>query len=409
MLKVSAITALLFATYLHSPCIAGFTGSLNNNDSVKTMQLLWTLPTKGKIFSSAVFENGLIYVASEDKNVYAVEPSTGSVRWTFATRGSIYATPCVKDKSLFILSMDGHFYALNAENGKLLWTFKTGGEKQLDIWDYYASGAIVRNGLVYFGSSDNNIYALNTTSGKLIWKYKTGDMVHGDPVLKNDTLFAGDFNGGIYAVNATTGKAIWRFQTVGDRYFPKGEVQKGLLLEGNTLFAGSRDYNIYALDANSGRAVWNMKEPGSWVIATPLYFNGRLYFGTSDSHMFYCMDANYGVVLWKMKLNMRVYGSAVENNGIIYFGCFNGKLYGVDGKTGKLLSMFQNPTSEKNYSNVYDITGEIRKDVEMYGDNYKQGELKILSLGSFMATPLLHDGILYMGASDGNFYAINLN
>ncbi len=60
----------------------------------------------------------------------------------------------------------------------------------------------------------------------------------------------------------------------------------------------------------------------------------NLYFGTSDSHAFYCVDKDYGQVKWKLALSMRVYGSAVAKDSLIYFGCFNGKLYGVNYRTG---------------------------------------------------------------------------
>lgn len=396
--------------FLHSPEIFGMSLNLSiPGDTVKELRAVWTFKANGSIYSSAAYDNGKVYFGSENKNVYALDSRTGNQVWAFATAGAVASTPVIYDKKLYVLSMDGRLYSLNAENGRLVWTFRTGGEKRADIWDYYLSGPAVKNGIVYFGSSDNHVYALNSKSGKLIWKFKTGNIVHSDPLIKNDTVFIGSFDGGIYALDAKTGRKFWKFRSVGDQYFPKGELQKGVAMSGNTLYGGSRDFNIYALNSITGRGKWNMKEKGSWVIATPLYYKGRIYFGTSDSHQFYCMDAGSGDVIWKRSLNMRVYGSAVQQDSTIYFGCFNGKIYGVNAEDGKFLKVFQSNGSKENYASVYDSTDQFRKDFQLYGPGSEKSESKILSMGSFLATPLIVDEILYSGSADGNFYAVKIN
>jgi outer membrane protein assembly factor BamB len=381
--------------------------SANRYSDSLTIQSEWKFKTGGKIYSTARAFNNAIYFGSEDRHVYALDSKTGSLLWKFETGAAIYSSPAISENKLFILSMDGNLYALSTK-GKLLWKFKTGGEKIFDTWDYYQSDPIVRGDTVYFGSSDYNIYAVKASSGKLCWQYKTGGMVHASPVLKNDSLFIGSYDGFLYALSADSGKLLWKFHSIGDAYFPNGEFQKAPLLHDNTLYVGSRDYNIYALDANTGRGKWNMKERGSWIIATPFQHNKLLYFGTSDSHAFYCMDAEYGEMKWKLPLNMRVYGSAVFANGLIWFGCFNGKLYGVDPLTGTINKVFQTESSRLKYASVYDSSGTFRKDFQLYGNDYLLGEKKLLSLGSFMASPLVYDDHLYIGSADGFFYSIKL-
>ncbi len=205
------------------------------------------------------------------------------------------------------------------------------------------------------------------------------------------------------------GDLACKLRSSGDYYLSNGEFQKGALYHDNALWTGSRDYNIYALNPKTGRGLWNMKEIGSWIIATPFAYDKYVYFGTSDSHAFYCIDATTGEIKWKLHLNMRVYGSAVYHEGLIYFGCFNGKLYGVDASTGTMGQVFQTEGSEKNYLSVYDSSGEFRKDFSIYGksmDEAIQSENKIMSLGSLAATPLLQNGTIYIGSTDGNFYAL---
>lgn len=375
-------------------------------DSIYKMNLLWSFKTKGQIYSSASTDDGRVYFGSEDKNLYAIDSRSGQQIWRFSSGGAIYSSPAIEKDRLFCLSMDGWFYCLEKNAGKLLWKFKTGGESKQDIWDYYLSDPVVQDGIVYFGSSDHFIYALQAEDGKLLWKFETGDEVHAKPAINKDSLFVGSFDGKMYALQAKTGKLLWTFQSVGDAYFPKGELQKGPLFYNNSLYVGSRDFNIYALDPASGRGKWNMKEQGSWVIATPFEWNNNLYFGTSDTHNFYCLDADFGSIKWKLPLNMRVYGSAVTDGELIYFGCFNGKLYGVNPLSGKIEKMFQTDGSKRNYFTIYDKDDQFRKDFERYGKDFEQAEKKILSLGSIVSTPVIENGIIFFGSTDGNFYAV---
>ncbi len=202
------------------------------------------------------------------------------------------------------------------------------------------------------------------------------------------------------------GRLLWKFKTVGDAYFPKGEVQKGAFASKGTVYFGSRDYNIYALDASKGTGKWNWKETGSWIVAVPLLYQDNLYFGTSDSHRFYCVGKDYGDVKWKLDLNMRVYGSAVARDSLIYFGCFNGKLYGVHYRTGAIAWQFQTDGSKQNYNSVYDEGDHFNKSYEAL--DYTKKEEKIGQLGSIMSSPLIVGNMIYFGSADHQVYAVAL-
>jgi outer membrane protein assembly factor BamB len=43
-----------------------------------TNQTLWVFKTNGKIWSSPAVANGIVYIASFDRNVYAINAATGT-------------------------------------------------------------------------------------------------------------------------------------------------------------------------------------------------------------------------------------------------------------------------------------------------------------------------------------------
>jgi outer membrane protein assembly factor BamB len=153
--------------------------------------IVWNYTTGDVVISSpAVFE-GLIYVGSYDRNVYALSASDGSVKWNFTSGGSVASSPAVSDGAVYVGSDDGKVYALNATSGLEDWSFQTGGK--------VASSPAVTVGLVYVGSDDGRIYALNSSSGKALWSYRTDDMVVSSPTVADGTLYVGSYDHAVYA------------------------------------------------------------------------------------------------------------------------------------------------------------------------------------------------------------------
>lgn len=368
----------------------------------------WKFKTGDRVYASPLIAGEMVYFGSGDHHFYALDRQTGTLKWKFKTGGAVHSSASTNGKLLCFGSADGSLYALNRDSGDLAWKFASGGEKKYGLWDYYLSSPTVADELVYWGSGDGHIYAVDADSGKLKWKHDTGDIVHASPVVYKDKVFIGGFDGHMYALNKHDGSLIWKFKTVGATYFPKGEIQRAALVEDDVVYFGSRDYNIYALDADTGRGKWNMRQPRGWIIATPVEHEDNIYFGTSDAHLFYNMNKKSGEVNWTIPVNMRVYGSAIVHGDLLYFGTFDGKVLGVDLEDGETRWQFQTDASRKNYHAVYGDDGEFREEFVLYGADYEESENAIHSLGSVLSSPVIDDGVIYFGSSDGHLYAVDL-
>lgn len=392
MKKKTLLIALLFTIRLASLA--------SNGES------LWVFETNGRIYSSPVISGEMVFFGSGDSTFYAVNKTTGILVWKYKTQGVVHSSAVILANSVCFGSADGNLYSLDKATGEIIWIFQSKGEKMLDVWDYYLSSPVVVNDKIYWGSGDGNLYAINALNGTKEWSFHAGAIIHATPLVYDEMVYFGDYNGKFYALNVETGGIIWQFKTVGDTYFPKGEIQKGASADNGIIYFGSRDYNIYALDAKSGTGHWNMKERGSWIIAEPLIYKGNVYFGTSDTHRFYCLDKTNGNPVWEIQLPMRVYGKAVAHNNRIYFGCFDGKLRGVDPGTGEVKWEFQTEGSKSNYSEVYNEEGKFKEGFELYVNDYLESEKRIHTLGSILSTPLIDNEIIYFGSSDGSLYAV---
>jgi len=124
-----------------------------NGKTVPNLVLLWSYSTGGTggylWTSSPAVANGMVYVGSDDYNVYALNAKTGAKLWSYATGGSMDSSPAVANGVVYVGSDDNSVYALNAKTGARLWNYATGGSVK--------SSPIVANGMVYVSS--DKVYA----------------------------------------------------------------------------------------------------------------------------------------------------------------------------------------------------------------------------------------------------------
>jgi outer membrane protein assembly factor BamB len=387
----------------------------------------WKFPTGSRIVSSPVIEGRVIYFGGEDGNVYALDSETGRQIWKTKTRGPVSATPAISNNTLYVGSYDGNFYALNTENGALKWKFATGGERRFeakglhgmqpknqtiaDPFDIFLSSPVVADGAVFFGSGDGHVYRLDANTGEVNWKFKTGDVVHASPAFADDTVFVGSWDSYFYAIDGKSGKEKWRFHGGEDALIHNqvGFQSSPAIMDG-VVYTGCRDAQLYALDANSGKEKWKIDNQLSWVITSPAVLNDKVFFATSDSALYHVVEAATGKSVVKEDGHAYMFSSPAVASGTVFIGVLNGTLTARDATTGKVLWEFQTDASKENRGWV--LTAERRFNMPMlFFDNWKEGPLvaqdRQLSVGSVFSSPLVANGAVYFGSTDGFLYAID--
>ena len=395
--------------------------------------VVWEFKTGGRIFSSPVVADGLVFVGSNDHLVHAIDAGTGREAWKFQTDANVNSTPAVANGAVYVLSLDGNAYALDEHTGKLLWKFQTAGESRLnvagiygiapsrevvpDVWDFFLSSPAVDGGLVYFGSGDHNVYALEAATGKLRWKFQAGDVVHSSPAIANGVLYIGCWDGVMYALKANTGELVWKYATSVDAtHFMQGIPGSAAVADGIVVF-GSRDNNIYALDANTGKEFWRQSNGGSWVIASPAIKDGVVYITTSDSVKLRALQLATGTQLFDMTYKTYSFSSPALAGGHAYFGSFDGVVWDADLSSRQLQSGFQ-VSARLSHKELLTEDGHLN-DRLIFGPMGPDGKPnntidasivsmdKLLQLGAVLSSPAVANGVVYVASADGSVYALD--
>ena len=317
-----------------SPAVANgmvYIGSDDNNVyalNASTGRLRWKYTTICcGVYSSPAVANGVAYVGSGDYNVYALNAGTGALRWKFTAGNRVYSSPAVANGVVYIGSYNGT-YALNARTGALLWQYSIAAE----------SSPAVASGVVYVSSEDGCVYALNAGTGTLFWRNCTGIRLASSPAVANGVVYVSLLTGNVYALSASTGSRLWQYSTVAPNYmYSSPAVADGVV------YIGSGD-GVYALKARTGALLWKYTT-GNSVNSSPAVANGVVYVGSAD-HNVYALNAGTGALLWKYTTGAEVYSSPAVANGVVYVGSEDHRVYAFGPSRSALPAVSQRPNPQ---------------------------------------------------------------
>ncbi len=261
-----------------------------------------------------------------------------------------------------------------------------------------------------FGSGDQHVYALDATTGEKRWAFKTNDVVHASPAVANGVVYIGSWDRNLYALDLATGRERWRFQTGNDTviYNQIGIASSAAVANGVVYF-GCRDGHFYAVDAATGALRWVHDNKMGWVIASPAVRDGIVYFPTSDGTRFKALDATTGALKYSVENKAVSFSSPALVNDRVFFGSSDGWLHALDIATGKEVASFQSDGSRTNGPRYTDANGRLNGGA-MYPDRTLDGMMigmrTMFTVGSILSSPVVVDGTLFVGSTDGNVYAL---
>ncbi len=175
----------------------------------------------------AIAADGTVYIpviSNMFNKVLALAPD-GNLRWTFSmTPLPMYSPPISyhssspaigPDGMIYVGSEDGNLYAVRPD-GTTNWVFPLTGITNSSAYDTYSSPAIGPDGTIYLGGQNGVIYAVDP-SGVAKWKVQAGLNVDGSAAVGEDgTVYIGSLQptGRFYALGSD-GSVRWAFPTGG--------------------------------------------------------------------------------------------------------------------------------------------------------------------------------------------------
>ncbi len=312
---------------------------------------VWRYDTGIRLTSTPAISQGSAYFGTRDGYLVALDLLTGLPRWTFDLSGyPVSSAPAVYDRTVFVGS--GYaVYAIDAERGIERWRFEMSYAGE--------SSPVVSEGIVYVASKERTLYALDAVTGEKRWSYRTEGLIYSSPSLSDDLVLIGGDDGRIFAVSRETGIARWKYDA------PSG-VFSTIAIDDGLAIVVLHDLTTIALDLETGELHWEYSVGGN---ASPAVSQDmQLYVGSADGAVYGLSAKRGGPPAWIFPTgNGQVLSPVIVDEELVFAA--GPTLYSLDRETGDLL--WQYPIGAK-------ATTE----------------------------PVVVDGMIYIGAEDGNLYAI---
>jgi eukaryotic-like serine/threonine-protein kinase len=176
----------------------------------------WPFETGGKIWSTPVVKDGVVYVSSADHRLYAIDAGSGNEIWHFEVDAAFMSTPLVMDGMVYIGGCDRKFYSVAAatEEERLVASARdpeTPSDQTREAAhvfegasNWFWTRALAYDGQIWVGCLDHKVYVLDAETLEKTGEIKTDGMVYSPPVASNGLVVAGSRDGSIYLINPET-------------------------------------------------------------------------------------------------------------------------------------------------------------------------------------------------------------
>lgn len=322
--------------------------------------LRW-LPTVAGLTIAAVALAALLLRSAPDGAPQArvsVEARSGvplpqQIVWQSAFRFSGESAPVLHEGTLLVESLDGSLAALSAESGELRWQQNRVDNREV-IFGAPCAGAT----LVFVGTSDEEVLGLSLESGGLIWRRAVQGVVQQAPVLYRDRLIVATEKGYLYLLRAGNGQVIWGR--------PLGQGLGAPVADSEQLFVSAGTL-LSALELNSGTVSWEF-EAASKLTTRPAIFGDLILIGT-ERGVLHALRRSDGQEQWRAQFSGALSAAPAVGEAI----------FAVD-RSGSVTAL---------------------------SPDGRQALWQFDAHAAINATPLLADGKLFFGASNGIYYALD--
>lgn len=244
--------------------------------------LVWTHALGGKISASPLIVGGIVYVGSRGGSFVALRAATGETVWQ-TKPWAVWQSASYDDGTVFVGSDQAKVFAYDAATGALRWAAGAGARVRCT--------PSVSGGIVYVGTDAGKVLAFKERTGIRLWRRAaaasaTTPVVRSAPAVDAGTVFvttgeSTPMDGHTVAFDALTGAKRWTAH-MADYSTSSPAVANGIV------FVGSYDHRIYAFDGSTGALLWAPPWPAlpRGVNSSPAIVDGEVIVGCRDGSVY---------------------------------------------------------------------------------------------------------------------------
>jgi len=279
---------------------------------------------------------GVLYAASRDGDVRALDPDSGRTRWKIDTKEELAAGPAAAGGFVVVGTSSGIVIALEASDGRERWRAQMSGE--------VLAAPLVAGNRVVVRTVDGRLHSLDATDGKEVWTVE--DLVPrltlrgtSPPVRAGETVICGFDSGRVIAVSLASGDTLWQAQVSTPRGRSElerlADIDAAVRVAGDEVYAIGYQGRIAMIALDSGQVWWTRDMSSYRDIGLD---DDQLYVATSEGGVL-ALRRRDGSTVWQQPgLMRRGLSAPVLHGGAVVVGDFDGYLHWMDRGTGRFVA-----------------------------------------------------------------------
>ena len=287
----------------------------------------------------SISADGAYVFQSKDRLSYITPPTdSAAVRWTFPDKNqkstdlklrAVYGEPLIEDGVVYFASYQGDVFALKASDGSQIWRRGIDGG---------VTGRLVstKQALV-FGSIEGRVWSIDKLNGanSVGWPksgVKLPDPIWAGVAVQGDTAYAATMGGDVFALALSDGRPVWN-----KPFHVSGAVGDLALVAPNRLFVPSLNKSVYVVDTSTGQAIAPGAQATDWVWMQPAMKGSIAYYADFSGSVF-SLDITSGVATSIGSVGAKVKSSPVLVGDVLVLAARDRNVTFFDIKEGKKLN-----------------------------------------------------------------------
>jgi outer membrane protein assembly factor BamB len=255
---------------------------------------------------------------------------TTTQTWSTPLGSSIKSSPVVVDGVVYVATTDGHVHALDLFNGDVLWRYPSeDGESAGRI----IAGLAYADGYVYAGTEEGSLLLINP-DGTLHCQSDLGAPIVVNPLVVDGKAYVS--SGQIIHILPTGVCEVPVTEAV--QFLSETVVDVAPAVVGDLIYIPNADF-LNAVDlAAVESGVSSPEEAHHWsegkvnadgkIASPPVVTDDAVYFGTETGTV-YAVDSDTGDLLWDWTTGNYVRASPVVIDGAVYIASGDGNVYAI--------------------------------------------------------------------------------
>ncbi len=188
------------------------------------------------------------------------------------------------------------------------------------------------------------VFYLDRGPVKVLWRRHLQAGIKAAPLVLGKEVVVATLEGDVLGLSVKEGRTLWKVRLPAEVVGGPARLGKGFVL-------GCGDGKVYAFGPRGGRT-W-IFDAGTPVYAPPLVAQGRVYVGDTAG-VFHALEGRTGKEAWAFHgAAYAIEAKAAVWGDLVLFGAWDGRLYALERKTGRLRWKVLGPRASRGAARYY--------------------------------------------------------